>query len=83
MGRTKTWMALGVVLVVGIAIGWGVTMLMGGTGTSSISNAQLEVGDTAPDFRLPDSTGGYVQMSDYQGEKNVVLAFYPLAWTPV
>ncbi len=83
MRRTKTWMALGVVLVVGIAIGWGVTMLTEGTGTPSISNAQVEVGDTAPDFRLPDSTGGYVQLSDYRGKQNVVLAFYPAAWTPV
>jgi hypothetical protein len=85
MGKMLNWIAVGIALVVGLAIGLGATMLVGVTSMSStsISKAQLKVGDKAPDFRLPDHTGGYVQLGDYQGEKNVVLAFYPLAWTPV
>lgn len=35
----------------------------------------LEVGDRAPDFEAP-STGGTVRLSDYRGEKHVLLAFY-------
>jgi len=50
---------------------------------AQIQNAELQVGDEAPDFRLADQTGGYVRLSDYRGEKNLVIAFYPLAWTPV
>lgn len=42
----------------------------------------LKVGDSAPDFTLP-SRDGKVSLSDYRGKKNVVLVFYPLAWTPV
>ena len=85
MGKTMTWIAVGIALVVGLAIGLVTTMLVGVSSMSFISkpNEQLKVGDRAPDFRLPDHTGGYVQLSDYQGGKNVVLAFYPLAWTPV
>lgn len=44
----------------------------------------LNVGDAAPDFELPGHRGGEkVKLSDYRGKKNVVIAFYPLDWTPV
>ena len=43
--------------------------------------ATLKVGDKAPDFSLPDQTGKQVKLSDYAGKKNVVLAFYVLAFT--
>jgi hypothetical protein len=43
----------------------------------------LQVGDRAPDFKLPDHKGGFVRLSDYRDQSNVVLAFYPAAWTPV
>jgi peroxiredoxin len=44
-----------------------------------------EVGDMAPDFELGSSMkkGKKVKLSDFRGQKNVVIAFYPLAWTPV
>ncbi len=35
----------------------------------------LEIGDEAPPFRLPGSDGATHQLSDYLGEKPVVLAF--------
>jgi cytochrome oxidase Cu insertion factor (SCO1/SenC/PrrC family) len=41
----------------------------------------LKVGDTAPDFTLTDTTGQEVKLSDFRGKKNVVLAFYVLAFT--
>jgi peroxiredoxin len=44
---------------------------------------KVKVGDNAPDFTLPAQTGAKVTLSQYQGKKNVVLAFYPLDWTPV
>jgi peroxiredoxin len=42
----------------------------------------LQVGQPAPEFTLPTQLGKEVKLSDYRG-KNVVLAFYPLAWTPI
>ena len=44
-----------------------------------------EVGDTAPDFELPShlEKGKKVKLSGFRGKKNVVLAFYALAFTPV
>lgn len=43
--------------------------------------APLKVGDRAPDFSLPDQNGKTVKLSDFLGKKNVVLAFYVLAFT--
>ena len=40
-----------------------------------------EIGDTAPDFALPDQHGNPVKLSDLRG-KTVVLYFYPKADTP-
>ncbi len=41
----------------------------------------LAVGDKAPDFALPDQNGKVVKLSDFRGQKTVVLAFYVLAFT--
>jgi len=43
--------------------------------------AELKVGDRVPDFSLPDQNGNTVKLSDYLGKKNLVLAFYVLAFT--
>ncbi len=43
--------------------------------------AELKVGDKAPDFTLPDQNGKPVHLVDFQGKRNVVLAFYVLAFT--
>ena len=43
----------------------------------------LAVGQTAQDFSLKGHDGRTVRLSDYRGVRNVVLAFFPLAWTPV
>jgi peroxiredoxin len=42
----------------------------------------LKVGDMAPDFTLPSQLDKEFRLSDLRG-KTVVLAFFPLAWTPV
>lgn len=43
---------------------------------------KLQVGQKAPDLTLPSHLGKDVTLSNLRG-KNVVIAFYPLAWTPV
>jgi len=47
-----------------------------------VAKTNLKVGDMAPDFTLR-GTGGRepVKLSDFRGKKNVVLAFYVLAFT--
>ncbi len=41
----------------------------------------LEVGDTAPGFRLQTSAGDYVSLEDFRGKRNVVVYFYPKDFT--
>jgi len=41
------------------------------------------LGQSAPDFTLPASTGQDVRLSDFKGKQNVVLVFYPLDFSPV
>ncbi len=45
------------------------------------AGAELKVGDKAPDFTLTDTNWKKVSLSDFLGKKNVVLAFYVLAFT--
>lgn len=44
---------------------------------------EIAVGDAAPDFTLKDQDQKDVTLSSFKGTKNVVLAFYPLDWSPV
>lgn len=44
-------------------------------------HTHLKVGDTAPDFTLPSTTGKPVKLSDFHGKNPVVLAFFPAAFT--
>jgi peroxiredoxin Q/BCP len=41
----------------------------------------LKVGDAAPDFTLPATDNKTYTLSEFKGKKNVVLAFYVLAFT--
>lgn len=41
----------------------------------------LKVGQPAPEFVLTDTEGKELKLSDFKNKKNVVLAFYVLAFT--
>ena len=43
--------------------------------------SQLQPGDAAPSFTLPDQTGAPVSLADFEGRK-VLVFFYPKAGTP-
>jgi peroxiredoxin (alkyl hydroperoxide reductase subunit C) len=55
------------------------------TSTSSISvvPSAPDVGEIAPDFTLRDQQGKKVSLSDYKGVKNVVIVFYPFAFSGI
>ncbi len=41
----------------------------------------LGIGDRAPEFTLSNQFGQSVSLSDFRGRKNVVIMFYPAAFT--
>jgi len=47
------------------------------------ATAALEIGQAAPEFKLKGQGGQPVTLSEYRDRKNVVLVFYPLAFSPV
>lgn len=49
--------------------------------SAAVISKTLKVGDSAPDFTLPDQNGNSVSLHDFKG-KNVVIYFYPKAMTP-
>jgi peroxiredoxin len=60
----------------------GLAFAIGALGqTPAAPTTHLKVGDEAPDFSLNDTEGKAVKLSDFRGKKNVVLAFYVLAFT--
>lgn len=42
---------------------------------------ELPVGTEAPDFTLRDQNNQEVTLSDFRGKKNVLLVFFPMAFT--
>jgi peroxiredoxin Q/BCP len=55
------------------------TMAMGGGAMTA--GETHDVGDAAPDFTLPGSDGKTHSLSDHVGERAVVIAWFPKAFT--
>jgi len=53
------------------------------TTTSSGTSTAPRVGEMAPDFTLASTAGNQVTLSSWRGKSNVLLAFFPLAFTTV
>ena len=51
--------------------------------TSTTTERALAVGDIAPDFTADSTSGQPVTLSSFRGKKNVLIAFFPLAFTSV
>jgi peroxiredoxin len=42
----------------------------------------IKEGTKAPSFTLKDHLGREISLGRFKGERNVMLLFYPLDWTP-
>lgn len=73
--RTAALVGLAVVLLVGFAWGWARSARADGA-------VPARVGQSAPDFTLKDQNGRPVTLSEFRGNRTVVLYFYPKDDTP-
>jgi peroxiredoxin len=67
--------------ILGIVLLLALVLSVQGRQQAAVAHTNLKVGDTAPDFTLPDNGGKQVHLADFRGKKNVILAFYVLAFT--
>jgi peroxiredoxin len=51
--------------------------------SATVAPTGLSAGQAAPDFTLRDQRGKSVSLSDYKGIKNVVVVFYPWAFSGI
>jgi hypothetical protein len=57
-------------------------LLLFGLFTARVATA-LDIGDKAPEFTLPATTGGKISLSQFRGKKLVLLEFYGADYSPV
>ena len=56
-------------------------LLAGMLGLTSVATA-VEVGEKAPNFTLPSTTGEQISLSQFQGKKPVLIEFYSGDFAP-
>jgi peroxiredoxin len=57
-------------------------LLAGTLSVTSVATA-VEVGEKAPDFTLPSTTGKDISLSEFLGKKYVLIEFYGADFDPV
>jgi cytochrome oxidase Cu insertion factor (SCO1/SenC/PrrC family) len=66
----RRWISMFMILLLSVAL----LLINAGDGMA------LKVGDKAPEFTLPSTTGEKISLSQFQGKKPVVLFFYIFAF---
>jgi cytochrome oxidase Cu insertion factor (SCO1/SenC/PrrC family) len=90
VGESRSGVVKGIALVgVAVVLTLGTWLIMGsgprlgphdGMELSGIDTGRVAVGDVAPNFSLMTYAGTVTTLSDFRGEKNVVLQFYRGYW---
>lgn len=58
------------------------SVLLVGVLGATRSSSGIEVGEKAPDFKLPSTSGTDISLSDFRGKKWVFLEFYGADFAP-
>jgi AhpC/TSA family protein len=73
--HTRRLMGLGVLLI-------GVLLVLAGAIAQEVGRPPLGVGEQAPDFTLPSTTGEEISLREFRGKKHVLLEFYGVDFAP-
>jgi len=68
--KTRRWISVFLIVLVSVTLFF----------LSANDGMALKVGDKAPDFTLPSTTGDKISLSQFRGQKPVVLFFYIFAF---
>lgn len=60
----------------------GILLMAGTTLGQEAGTIPREVGEIAPDFKLPGTTGGQISLSQFRGKKLVLIEFYGVDFAP-
>jgi hypothetical protein len=80
LARRRGWLTMSALVVSVLVLGLGVVFNFVLTRVPTAQPPAFVVGQPAPDFTLPDSTGRPASLADYRGKKPVVLVFYRGYW---
>ena len=91
MGESRRGVVKAILAVLGVTVvlTLGTWLIMGsrprlgpydGMDLPGVDTGRVAVGDVAPDFSLMSYAGTVTTLSDFRGEKNVVLVFYRGHW---
>lgn len=61
---------------------WGMALTVSSILSPSRPAAAVEVGEPAPDFKLPSTNGVDIALSEFRGKKWVFLEFYAADFSP-
>ena len=75
MGKRPT--RVGSLVLFGVLL----TVVLGAAG-AGVATA-VEVGEQAPDFTLPSTTGEKISLSQFRGKKLILIEFYGVDFEPV
>lgn len=73
--HTRRLMGLGVLLI-------GVLLVLAGAIAQEVGRPLPGVGEQAPDFTLPSTTGEEISLREFRGKKHVLLEFYGVDFAP-
>jgi peroxiredoxin len=59
------------------------SLVLSGLVATATGTSALEVGEKAPDFTLPSTTGEKISLSQFRGKKIVLLEFYGADYSPI
>ena len=69
MGRRAVYLQSLIVALIAVVVSAGAAMA-------------LEIGQPAPDFTLPSTTGEKISLSQFKGKKHVLIQFYKADFNP-
>jgi peroxiredoxin len=68
-------------MVLGVLLA-GVLVVAGVATAQQVGRNLPGVGEPAPDFTLPSTTGDEISLSEFRGKKHVLLEFYGVDFAP-